>query len=136
MSKSAIKFKQTGKFTKTIKFFNHALRRDYLNVLDKYGRMGVEALKDATPVNTGLTANSWTYDIVSDNKTCKISWYNTNTVTNKTGYDFNIVVLLRYGHGTRNGGWVEPNDFITPAMKPIFKKIAEEAWDAIIDIKH
>lgn len=136
MSKSSVTFKQTGKFTKTIKFFNHCLNRDYLNVLDKYGQKGVEALREATPVDTGLTADSWTYDIVSDGKTSKISWYNTNTVTNKTGYEFNIAVLLRYGHGTRNGGWVEPNDFITPAMRPIFQQIADEAWDAIINVKN
>lgn len=135
MSKSAITFKQTGRFTKTMKFFNHALKRDYLNILDKYGQMGVEALREATPVNSGLTADSWTYEIESNEKTCKISWYNTNTVTNKTGYEFNIAILLRYGHATRNGGWVEPNDFITPAIKPIFEDLANKAWDSIIDVK-
>lgn len=130
---SLITFKQTGSFSKTMKFFNHVLKRDYLNVLDEYGRKGVEALQAATPKDTGLTADSWSYDITNTGKTCKITWYNTNTVTNKTGYNFNVAVLLRYGHATRNGGWVEPNDFITPTMRPIFESLAKEAWDAIIE---
>ena len=129
---SMIKFSQTGSFSKTTKFLNHCLKRDYLNILDKYGQMGVKALKDATPKDSGLTADSWTYEITNDKKTCKIAWYNTNHVTNKTGYTFNIAVLLRYGHATRNGGWVEPNDFITPAMQPIFEQLAQDAWNAII----
>lgn len=129
---SSITFKQTGSFSKTVKFFNRVLKRDYLNILDKYGQKGVAALAAATPVDSGLTANSWTYDIVSDKKTTTISWYNTNDVENKTGYKFNIAILLKYGHGTRNGGWVEPNDFITPALRPVFEELAKEAWEAII----
>lgn len=129
---SSITFKQTGSFSNAIKFFNRALKRDYLNILDKYGQKGVAALSAATPVDSGLTANSWTYDIVSDKNTTTISWYNTNDVENKTGYKFNIAILLKYGHGTRNGGWVEPNDFITPALRPVFEELAKEAWEAII----
>lgn len=129
---SLITFSQKGSFSKTTKFLNRVLKRDYLNILDKYGQMGVEALKTVTPKDSGLTAESWTYEITNDKKTCKIAWYNTNNVTNKTGYNFNVAVLLRYGHANRNGGWVEPNDFITPAMQPILEQLAQEAWDAII----
>lgn len=129
---SSITFKQTGSFSNTIKFFNRALKRDYLNILDKYGQKGVAALSAATPVDSGLTADSWTYDIVSDKNTTTISWYNTNDVENKTGYKFNIAILLKYGHATKNGGWVEANDFITPALIPVFEKLAKEAWEAII----
>lgn len=130
---SAIKFKHTGSFSKTLKFLNHARKRDYLNILDRYGQMGVEILSQHTPVDTGLTANSWTYEITSDKTTCKVSWYNTNNVINKTGYGFNVVMLLLYGHATRDGGWIEPNDFVTPAMKPLLDKLAQEAWEATLE---
>lgn len=130
---SKVTFKQTGSFSNTIKFMNRVLKRDYLNILNTYGQKGVSALAAATPKDTGLTSESWTYDIVSNKTSTTISWYNTNEVTNKTGYNFNIVILLQYGHATRNGGWVEGFDFINPAMKPIFDELAEKAWNAIIE---
>lgn len=130
---SKVTFKQTGSFSNTIKFMNRVLKRDYLNILNTYGQKGVSALAAATPKDTGLTSESWTYEIKSDKTSTTISWYNTNEVTNKTGYNFNIVILLQYGHATRNGGWVEGFDFINPAMKPIFDELAEKAWNAIIE---
>lgn len=130
---SKVTFKQTGSFSNTIKFMNRVLKRDYLNILDTYGQKGVSALAAATPKDTGLTSESWQYKIESDKTSTTISWYNTNEVTNKTGYNFNVVILLQYGHATRNGGWVEGFDFINPAMKPIFDELAAKAWNAIIE---
>lgn len=130
---SKITFKQTGNFSKTTKFMNSLLKRDYLNILDEFGKKGVEALKHATPKDTGLTSNSWEYEIVSDKNTTTISWYNTNECSNSRDYNFNIVILLVYGHATKNGGWVEGYDFVNPAMKPVFDELAELAWNAIIE---
>lgn len=94
-----------------------------LNNLDKYGVMGVNALAAATPVNTGVTASSWDYKITEEDGKTTITWTNSNVVKGQ-----NIVLLLEYGHGTKNGGYVQGRHFITPALSPIFDDIAEQAW--------
>lgn len=115
-----------GGFDKTEKFLNAAVKEEYLDCLDKYGKEGVDALRDATPRDTGKTAESWTYEIRKDDKGVTISWLNTNTVNG-----VNIAVILQYGHGKRNGGYVKGIDYINPAIKPIFKKIAKTAWKEV-----
>ena len=121
-----IKLSSKGDFSKTIKYFNKVKAVVSNKSLDKYGEMGVEALKAATPVRTGLTASSWNYRIQNGNGTITIEWFNTN---NQNGV--NIAVLLQYGHGTRNGGYVQGRDYINPAMDAVFKQIAEEAWKEV-----
>lgn len=94
--------------------------------IESVARDGVTALQAATPVRTGLTASRWSYRIIESAGGLSIEFHNSNV---NQGY--HIAVLLRYGHGTRNGGYVPPNDFITPALKPIFDRIATEAWKAV-----
>lgn len=96
------------------------------NILDKYGKQGVSALSSATPVDSGLTANSWRYEIETKGDQTTIYWSNSNI--NK---GVNIAVILQYGHGTRNGGYVVGRDYINPAMRPIFDSIANEAWKEV-----
>ena len=91
--------------------------------LDKYGREGVAALSSATPVDTGLTANSWHYKIEQRSGSVSIVFYNSNI---QNGVP--IAIILQYGHGTRNGGWVQGRDYINPAIQPVFDKITEDAW--------
>lgn len=98
----------------------HTLSVERLNY---YGKQGVEALSSATPVKTGLTAASWSYEIVEHNDSVSIVWKNSNVVD---GYP--IAMIIQYGHATRNGGYVEGVDYINPALKPIFDKMAKEAW--------
>lgn len=121
-----ISFKHTGNFNKIEKFMNTMKNRGYLNKLSKYGQMGVEALTNSTPVRTGKTASSWGYEIIQDANKTTISWINTNTNKN-----VNIAVILQYGHGTGTGGYVKGIDYINPAMRPVFEKIAEEAWKEV-----
>ena len=121
-----ITFEKKGDFSKTFKFFNKLLRRDYLNILDKYGKEGVERLREYTPKDTGLTSESWYYEISHNKDSTTISWLNSN-VNNYV----NIAIILQYGHATRNGGWVEGVDYINPALKPIFDKMANEAWNEV-----
>lgn len=121
-----ITFHQKGDFSKTNKFFEKLLNVVKLGELDKYGRMGVEALAAATPKDTGKTAESWKYEIVREDGSAVIKWYNTNE--NK---GVNIAVILQYGHGTRNGGYVRGRDYINPAIQPVFDEIAETAWKEI-----
>lgn len=121
-----VTFKNRGDFSKTDKFFNRLLKRDYLNVLEKYGQQGVAALSASTPVKTGKTASSWEYIITHSPTESKIEWVNTNVVAGT-----NVAILLQYGHGTKNGGYVVGRDFINPALKPIFDKMADEAWKEV-----
>lgn len=87
-------------------------------ILNKYGQIGVEKLRENTPKRTGLTADSWSYSISYDDGNAKITWTNSNV--NK---GFNVAVLIFYGHATRGGGYVEGIDYINPALKPIFQDI-------------
>ena len=122
-----IKFVQKGNFSNTEKFFERCKNLFKLGVLDKYGREGVNALSMATPVDTGKTAASWRYRITSDKTSLSIEWLNDS----ETKDGIPIVVLIQYGHGTGNGGYVKGNDFINPAIKPIFDKISDALWKEV-----
>ena len=121
-----IKFEQTGDFSKTTNFLTNLKRSKLVKDLDKFGRKGVEALKSVTPINTGLTANSWYYEIVEEKNSTKINFCNSNI---QNGVP--IAIILEYGHGTRNGGWVEGRDYINPAIQPIFDAIVNNAWKEV-----
>lgn len=123
-----ISFTSKGDFSKTIKFLNKVKNVKINNILSKYGKIGVNALSQATPKDSGVTSRSWNYKIEVNNNNASIVWYNTNVVKG-----VNIAVILQYGHGTRNGGWVEGRDYINPAMKPIFDKIADQVWKEVIN---
>lgn len=118
-----IKFVQHGNFRKTDTFFQKMLRTVKLSKLDKYGRMGVKALEDATPVDTGETAKSWYYKIKRNKDSISIVW--TNNSENDGAL---IAILLQYGHATRNGGFVQGVDYINPALSTVFEKISKDAW--------
>lgn len=123
-----INVKHRGNFNNIETFFRKMLKRDYFKALERYGQEGVNALKDATPVDTGLTASSWTYDISITGTEASITWYNTNV--NK---HVNIALILDLGHGARNGGYIEGRQYINPAIQPIFDRIAEAAWKEVVD---
>lgn len=118
-----ITIKQKGNFNKLERFLNNITKRKYLNILDKYGQMGVDALSSATPVRTGLTARSWQYEIVRRKTTTSIVWTNSNI---QNGVP--IAIILQYGHGTRNGGYVSGRDYINPALRPVFDDLANQVW--------
>lgn len=121
-----IKFRQKGDFTKLTRHLERVKGAVKLGILDKYGREGVEALESATPVDTGLTARSWYYTVEYKNGSAVLGFFNSNI---QNGVP--IAVILQYGHGTRNGGWVEGRDYINPAIQPIFDKIADAAWKEV-----
>lgn len=123
---SMIKFVQKGDFKKTNSYFERLLELIKLGKLDAYGRRGVQALHDATPVDTGKTANSWNYEIVRRGEKVSIIWKNSNI---NDGVP--IAIILQYGHGTRNGGYVTGIDYINPAIKPIFNEIARDIWKEV-----
>ena len=118
-----ISFRQKGDFSKLTRYFERLKETIKLGELDKYGREGVAALESATPIDTGETAKSWYYKITNANGSATISFYNSNI---QNGCP--IAIILQYGHGTKNGGWVEGRDYINPAIQPIFDEIANNAW--------
>lgn len=95
--------------------------------LDEYGRRGVEALEQATPKRTGLTAGSWKYKITKNSNGVRVEWYNTNMARDT----ISVAMLLQYGHATKNGGWVEGIDYINPAIGPIFEEMSQKAWEEV-----
>jgi hypothetical protein len=121
-----ITFRQKGDFSKLTNFLEKAKEVVKLGDLDRYGREGVEALASATPKRSGLTASSWYYEIEHEKDSVSITFKNSNT---NNGVP--IAIILQYGHGTRNGGWVEGRDYINPAIRPVFDKIADEAWEEV-----
>ena len=121
-----VKFEVSGGFTKTERFLNRMKRREYLNVLDEFGRDGVQALRNATPVDSGATAEAWDYEIKRTRNYTEIVWTNSNINDGVL-----IAVILQYGHGTGTGGYVQGHDYINPAIRPVFDKIAEKAWKVV-----
>lgn len=124
-----IRFTHKGDFSKTTKYFNNLKRASQMKALEKYGQRGVSALASATPVESGLTASSWTYEIVRKPGSISINFNNTNI---QNGVP--IAVILQLGHGTGTGGWVEGRDYINPAIQPIFDEIVNEAWKEVTSI--
>lgn len=118
-----ITYEQKGDFKKMNRFLERFKEVFHSGDLDKYGRMGVEALKNATPKDSGETANSWYYKIERAKDSVSINFYNSNVVNG-----CNIAIILQYGHGTKAGHWVDGIDYINPALEPIFNQIANDAW--------
>lgn len=121
-----IRFTHKGNFEKTNKFLEKAKQKKYFNNLDRYGKAGVEALSAATPVRTGKTADSWSYEIQTTPESVSIVWSNSNVNQN-----VNIAMLIQLGHGTGTGGYVQGIDYINPTMKPIFDEILEKVWKEV-----
>ena len=118
-----IRLTHKGDFSKTKQFLKKMNSSTLRTVLNRYGQKGVEALAAATPVRTGLTANSWYYEIEIKNGMYSISFFNSNI---QNGVP--IAIILQYGHGTRNGGWVQGRNYIEPAIQPIFDQIVKDLW--------
>ena len=123
-----IKVRHRGSFAGTEAFFRKKHSRAVQDALERLGQRGVDALAAATPVRTGKTAASWRYEVVRTGDRISLQWHNDNA----TESGDNIVTLLIRGHGTRNGHYVRGNDFVTPAIEPIFNEIAEEALAEVI----
>ena len=121
-----ISFRQKSDFSNLTNFLERAKNVIHIGDLDKYGKAGVAALSSATPVDTGLTASSWSYEIEIKNGSVIIVFKNSNI---QNGVP--IAIILQYGHGTRNGGWVQGRDYINPAIQPIFDEIANNAWKEV-----
>lgn len=121
-----IKVTTRGSFRNTEDFLKRMKQRQEFKVLYKYGAIGVAALRGATPVDSGLAASSWYYEIVDKPGYFAIHWYNGDVENG-----FHVAAMLQYGHATRGGGWIEGRDFINPAMRPIFDQMVSDMWKEV-----
>lgn len=121
-----IVIKQKGNFSNIEKYLAKSKNKKYVDMLRKYGSEGVSALSSFTPVDSGETANSWDYEIVTFSGGVKIVWKNSNIVDGTP-----IAIILQYGHATKNGGYVQGKDYINPALRPIFEKMQRELWNEV-----
>ena len=121
-----ITFESAGSFSNIERFLQKMSKESMFAELDKYGKDGVAALASATPVESGLTASAWYYEIKKTKGSYSIKWLNRNVVGDKP-----VAILLQYGHGTGNGGYIQGRDYINPALKPIFDQIADNVWKAV-----
>lgn len=125
----SIKVTSSGDFSKTYKYLNKLSsfkKQKLMSILNKYGQEGVKKLANATPIDTGETASRWRYEIEEKGDDVSLIFINDNV-----NEGIPVVVLIQYGHGTGTGGYVPPNDFINPVIKPIFQKLADEAWKEV-----
>jgi hypothetical protein len=122
----AISFSSSGDFKQTETFLLKMSRGDLFSRLDRYGKIGVDALSKATPRDSGKTAGSWGYRIIKSRINPGIEWYNDNVEDG-----VNVAILIQYGHGTGTGGYVQGKDYINPAIKPIFDKLSQDIWEEV-----
>ena len=122
-----IKVTNRGSF-RNVEAFGHRVRqRTYLGpLLSKYGAIGVTALSGATPVESGLAASSWYYEIVDKPGYFAIHWLNSDIENG-----FHVAIALQYGYATRNGGYVQGRDYINPAIQPIFDQMVTDMWKEV-----
>lgn len=108
-------------FKKTLMHLHGLSKKDYVSVLKTYGQRGLDALSSATPVDSGLTASSWTFELKPTFSGYILKWNNTNESDGA-----NVAILIQYGHGTGTGGWVQGRDYINPSIRPLFEQISAE----------
>lgn len=128
MAYKVLTFESYGDFSKLHHYLEKAKESVGMGILDKYGKLGVEALRQATPRDTGLTAESWSYSVQRTPGLIRLSFNNSNV-----NQGIPIAILIQYGHGTRNGGFVEGIDYINPALQPLFNDLADELWKEVTE---
>lgn len=129
MSIFKVTVSSSGKFKNTSKWLKKLKQAEFLDKLDQYGREGVEALQAATPVRSGATASSWSYEIVQDKNSATIKWTNSNM-----NDGVSIALLIQYGHGTGTGGYVPAIDYVNPAMRPVFESIESKIREEVSNL--
>lgn len=117
----------SGSFNNLLRFLKRVQARDHYKVIDACAKQGVEALRTATPKDSGLTAESWGYEIEVGADTTSIIWTNSNVAN---GW-FPVAIMLQMGHGTGTGGYVQGQDYINPAIRPVFDNIANTVWEVV-----
>lgn len=116
----------SGSFKNVEEFLKKLQKGDIYNGLEQLAQEGASALASATPVDSGLAADSWTFTIERSRGSCRIFWSNFDVESG-----FPVAIMLQYGYGTGTGGYVQGQDYINPAIRPIFDRIADKVWKAV-----
>lgn len=96
--------------------------------LNSIGREGVSRLQSATPRRTGATAAGWGYKISKSSRGWDIIWYNSAHPETSA----NVALLLQLGHGTGTGGYVPGQDYINPALRPVYTSATDKLMRELI----
>lgn len=118
--------KQSGSLKNFEGFLYKNRKRRLYQLLNEYGKQGVELLRDATPVDTGKTATGWNYEIEVSSQGVSLYWVNNNV-----NEGVPIAILIQYGHATRSGSYVQGIDYINPALRPLFESMATKLWKEV-----
>lgn len=118
--------KQSGSLKNFEGFLYKNRKRRIYQLLNEYGKQGVELLRDATPVDTGKTATGWDYEIEVNSQGVSLYWVNNNV-----NEGVPIAILIQYGHATRSGSYVQGVDYINPALRPLFESMATKLWKEV-----
>lgn len=121
-----LKITTSGSFAKTESFCKAMQKPFIVDVLNSAGRLGVSALSNATPRESGRASTSWGFKVINKTNSCTIVWTN-----NDVEDGFPVAIMLQYGYGTGTGGYIQGRDYINPAMRPIFDQIANKVWKAV-----
>lgn len=121
-----IKIKTSGSTKNTQSFLKSMKSLEIRTFCEAAGERGAAALRASTPLDSGLTAASWSYEVRVEGDRTIISWLNTNSESG-----VNVAIILQYGHGTGTGGWVAGRDYINPSIKPIFDSISNDVWKKV-----
>lgn len=118
--------KQSGSLKNFEGFLYKNRKKRLYQLLNEYGKQGVELLRDATPVDTGKTATGWDYEIEVNSQGVSLYWVNNNV-----NEGVPIAILIQYGHATRSGSYVQGIDYINPALRPLFESMATKLWKEV-----
>jgi len=121
---SLITFSSTGDFSRTERFLAKLQRGDMFRAVSTFAEQGVSALSAATPIESGVTAASWSSEVQFTLGGCTIWWRNNHLDSQGTP----IAIMLQTGHGTGTGGYVQGRDYINPAIRPVMDSIANAVW--------
>lgn len=126
MRKSPFEVTTKGNYNRFFKFLERLQNGEFYKILDHYGQMGVETLRDHTPVYTGRASSSWFYEVEINDKEASITWCNSDIE-----HGSNVIMLLEYGHGTKRGGYIDGIDIVDPALEPVFREMIDAVWKEV-----
>lgn len=121
MSMPIIKYSSKGDFKKVNGYLERLKETVNVGILDKYGKIGVQRLQEVTPKYSGLAAGSWYYGIEKSESGLSLSFYNSDIENGCS-----VVLLIQYGHATKDGSYIEGIDFINPALQPVFEALLDD----------
>lgn len=124
-----VTFKNKGNFKKLSTYFKKSVKVTRVKNVNVLADTCLQKLKEATPLDSGLTASAWSYKIQRKKGYRRITFYNSNIQNG-----VKIALLIEYGHVSRNGTWVKGERFIHPTIKENYTKILNQTWKELTNL--